>query len=74
MRCGAVLKRAKLLWCGQLHGAVNYTEPHRTDRKNRTVKNPGIFLVVDSAEFVNSVRNTYSPYLLYYKNKNALQL
>ena len=22
-------------------GAVNRTEPHRTDRKNRTVKNPG---------------------------------
>ena len=25
-------------------GAVNRTEPHRTDRKNRTVKNPGIIL------------------------------
>ena len=36
VRCDAVFKRAKILRCG----AVNRTEPHRTDRKNRTVKNP----------------------------------
>ena len=36
VRCGAVFKRGKIL----RRGAVNRTEPHRTDRTNRTVKNP----------------------------------
>ena len=36
VRCGAVFKRAKILRCG----AVRCGQPHRTDRKNRTVKNP----------------------------------
>ena len=35
MRCGAVFQRAKILRWGN-----NCTEPHRTDRKNRTAKNP----------------------------------
>ena len=28
-------------WFGAVSGAVKSTEPHRTDRKNRTLKNPG---------------------------------
>ena len=37
VRCGSVLKRAKILRCGSVR-----FEPHRTDRKKRTVKNPEI--------------------------------
>ena len=37
VRCG--LGKNPTVRCG----AVNRTETHQTDRKNRTVKNPGIF-------------------------------
>ena len=45
VRCGSVLQRAKILRCGSVRStAPNRDEPHRTDRKKRTVKNPAKYV------------------------------
>ena len=50
VRFGAVFKNRKcygavrfFMYPTVRFGEVNRSEPHRTDRKNRTVKNPGIY-------------------------------
>ena len=67
VRFGAVFQYRKTcgaVRCGFKEGkdptvrfdAVNHTEPHRTDRKNRTVKNPPYFIVTLSPFTMQSKR------------------
>ena len=50
VRCGFQEGKNPTMRCG----AVNRTEPHRTDRKNRTVKNPGNSLLRNLREIPRS--------------------
>ena len=50
LRCGAVrFSRRQESYGAVRFGAVNRTEPHQTDRKNRTVRNPGYFYRLKSS-------------------------